>query len=665
MAETSTVEQRMRTLEAEIRRLSKLYYEGDPEISDAEFDALWIELEGLEAANPTLRDEDSPTQRLYEGVAVGELFSPARHDTPMLSLAKAYTSEEIAKWLTGFEGRAIALAPKFDGTSLSATYKAGKLVRAATRGDGTVGEDVTVNVNAAPIEGLPDTLTEKVDCEVRGELVMRRSVFAAYNAANPDKPLANPRNAAAGTLRAKDRDKVATRKLAFFAFDLLGANDADTPLDQRITQLGFLPERYHLTAADDTRLAEIEAYIHDAQMQRADLDYETDGVVMRVADRKAYHAAGATSHHPRAALAFKLAAEEAQTVVEDVEWQVGKSGINAPVLKVAAVFVAGTTIRNVSGHNISLLTERDIRIGDRVVIVRRGDVIPHVERVADPSARTGDEQPIVAPATCASCGSDLFEDGDSRILRCENIAECPAQRVRRLIHWAGRSAADIDAVGKTWIEAFADQGDLTRVSDFYRLTSEQLLAYDRMGDRLASKMLASVQASKQVGMRKAIIGWSIRFCSEGTAKRLCLAGYESVEQVACASQEALEQVEDIGPRVAASIVEYFSRDDVKAELVALRELGVSLDVRDEDRPVEAPSDSQLAGKKVVITGTLTVGRSEFGKLMEAAGAKVSGSVSKNTDFLVAGENAGSKLTKASSLGVTVLTEDEARALLGA
>lgn len=653
-------EERMRYLEEEIRRLSALYYAGTPEVSDPEFDALWMELTELEEAYPELLDADSPTQMLYEGAP--ELFAPAPHERPMLSLDKAYGEDEVAHWMKNYPDQPLELMPKFDGVSISLSYRDGRLVRAATRGDGVVGEDLTQNILASEVRGLPKQLPVSGNLELRGELVMRHSDFEAYNNAHPDSPLANPRNGAAGTLRAKDRDKVKQRILSFMLFEVLG--DLQGTVIERAEALGVEPELHRLVTPEGDRLEQIMAYIKELEAKRANLDYEIDGVVIRVADRQAFEAAGATGHHWRGALAYKLAPEEAETTVEDIEWQVGKSGINAPVLKVKKVFVAGTNIENVSGHNIEMLRKKDIRVGDRIVIVRRGDVIPHAERVVDPKQRNGNEKPITAPQQCASCGFTLTEIGDSRILKCENIAGCPAQRVRRLIHWASRPAADIDALGGTWIEKLCEDGLLEKVSDFYRLEKSKLLSYDRMGETLASKIIASIDSSKDVGLRRALIGLSIPLCSEGTAKRLCRAGYSSAEQVASASAEQLQQVEDVGPLVAQSICQFFARPEIQEEIKELRQLGVNLNTLPQDAPLKAPASSELAGKKVVITGTLSLPRKEFSSMLEAAGAKVSSSVSKNTDYLICGENAGSKQKKAEQLGVTVLSQAEAEAMCG-
>lgn len=651
------IESQMRELEQEVRKHSELYYAGKDVISDAEFDALWERLVALEAEHPELANPDSPTRKLYEGASLG---APAEHEVPMLSLAKAYDDEAIGKWLARFPGQALMLTPKFDGVSLSLRYEDGELVRAATRGDGRTGDDITFNIRRLRVRGLPRMLARPVSCEVRGEVVMRRSDFDAYNAAHPDAPLANPRNAVAGTLGSKDHEKTRDRFLSFFAFDLLGQKSSRQGLDE-LTELGFEAERAVAVPADN-QVEGIMRYIEQIEEQRNSLDYDIDGVVMRVDDQEVYRQAGANGHHNRAALAFKLAPEEVVTTVIDLEWQVGKSGIQAPVLHVSPVLVAGATVGKATAHNFKMLREKDIRIGDRVVVVRRGDVIPHVERVENPSKRSGDEREIVMPTACVSCGGELEIDGESEILRCNNISGCSAQQVRRLIHWASRDAADIDAVGQTWIETFAEAGKVTRVDDFYRLTAEDLTGFDRMGQRLAEKMLASIEQSKELGMRRALIGWSIPFCSAGTAKRLCWAGFASVEQVMDATKEQLEAVPDVGSVVADSIRRFFDRPDTRDMVIQLRKLGVNLDRKAEDEPV-LDATGPLAGKKVVLTGTLSVDRKAMARRLEAAGAKVSSSVSKNTDYVIAGEDAGEKLTKAQKLGVEVLDEQQAEALL--
>jgi len=658
-ASDAPVAARMRELEDEIRRLSHAYYVlNQPEVSDEVFDAIWQQLETLEAEHPDLMSADSPTVKLYEGDmddAALAAFEEVAHRVAMLSLGKARETAELAKFAERFPGQRFAVMPKFDGVSLSLTYENGELVRAVTRGDGRKGKDITRNVKDVTV-GVPSRLAEAVSVEVRGEAVMHRSDFAAYNEAHPDDQLKNPRNGASGTLVSKTRD--ADRITNFYAFDVL--DDASgAPMDERLRALGFqVPFFEYADDADG-----IVALVERLREHRAGFDYDTDGAVIRVADRAAFEAAGANGHHPRGAVAFKYPSEKVTTRLLDVKFAVGPMGMISITGVVEPVLTGGTTIENVSLHNPADIARKNIRVGDVIWIMRANDVIPFTPGPVDPDARDGSEREIEFPQACPSCGGPVSIEGESQIMRCNNIAGCPEQQTRRLVLWASRKSADIDAIGPTWIEKLAADGVLRRVSDFYRLDRDTLLRFERMGDRLADKFLASIQASKQVGLRNALVGLAIRHASEGTAKRLCLAGYETIEQVAAASEEDLVQIPDIGPTVARSLVSYFQRDDIRQEIADLRSLGVSLDVVDEDRPVQAPADSQLLGKKVVITGTLSVDRKEMTKLLEAAGAKVSGSVSKSTDYLVCGENAGSKEDKARSLGVTVLTEQQARELL--
>jgi DNA ligase (NAD+) len=654
---TQTLSPRTAELEVELRRHKKLYYDGTPEITDAEYDALESELESLYDFDPSARPDESVLDEV--GAPVGELFDPVRHDHPMLSLNKVHNNADLDKFLASFKGKSFLATHKFDGTSASLTYKAGKLVRAATRGDGEVGEDVTKNVIG--MKGVPSTLPLAVDVEVRGEVVMLKSDFNSYNAARPEAALKNPRNAAAGTLRAKDRAAVADRPLTFMAFDVIGSSELPSETAEAIKFLGFELGSF----VKHTDPAAIFAFITETDEKRQSYDYDLDGVVIRLADRREYEAAGATGHHPKGAIAYKLAAEIGETTLLSVTWQVGKTGVVAPVAEIVPLFLAGTTISRATLHNLSIISERQIKEGQRIQIKRAGDVIPYVIGPVAGEESKGTE--IHIPSACPSCGGALIL-GSSQVVICANTQGCPAQALRRLIHWASRAAADIDAIGESWIEKFYEAGILNTPSDFYKLTRETLLGFDRMGDRLADKMIASIETSKGIGLRKCLIGWSIPMCSEGTAKRLCRNGYESVEQVAGATEAQLIEVEDVGPVVAHSIVTFFSKKAIKEEITLLRSQGVSLDVRPEDKPVLLSSQEAASqpffGKAVVITGTLTVGRKDFQTLVESKGAKASGSISAKTDYLIVGENAGSKLAKAESLGVAVLTEAQAREMMG-
>lgn len=679
----------MQHLALDINRHKDLYYNGEPVISDAEYDALEETLRPLEAAFPEWVTYDSPLAKV--GAPVSTLFAPVRHDHPMLSLSKAKSPEdpELDNFLARFDGRRLAAMPKFDGVSLSLTYKGGQLELAATRGDGAVGEDVTQNILGSKVRNLPTTLDLPVDREVRGEVVMRKSDFAAYNAKvtaeaaayeaapeterkslkRPGRLLVNTRNGAAGTLRAKDRQKVEDRLISFYPFDLIGGDER--PINEQLVELGFEVEGYVEVASAD----EVRAYIDDAVAGRDEQDYDIDGVVVRLADRREYEGAGVTGHHPKGALAVKLTPELGETRLRSVTWQVGKSGVVAPVAEIDPVFVAGTTINRATLHNAQMIADKDIRIGDRIQIRRAGDVIPHVDGVAPGYVRDGAESPIDIPTHCPSCAAPLVETGSSRILQCQNSEGCSAQQSRRLIHWASRASADIDAVGQSWIDKLSEAGLLEKPSDFYRLDKETLLerfSDAGMGKRLAEKMEQSIEASKNVGLRKTMIGFAIPLASEGTAKRLCRAGYKSIEEVAAASVEDLVKIEDIGPAVAESLVAYFAQPSVQQELKDLRSLGVNLDVLPEDAPVEVKVEDgdeapPFYGKAVCITGKLTIDRSVMQKIVEREGARAASGVSAKTDYLIAGpdifEKGSSKLKSAEKLGIPVLTEDQARDLL--
>jgi DNA ligase (NAD+) len=651
------VRERIDDLAARLTELRDTYYRGEPLVADAEYDALEDELRALIAEYPDLTPDPNPLEQVG---APAVLHAPVRHSRPMLSLEKASRPEQVAAFFDRFPGQPVIVMPKLDGLSLAVVYEGGRLARAVTRGDGTTGDDVTMLVRALA-EGVPDRIDAGGRVEIRGEAVMLRSTFAAYNEAHPDKPLINPRNAAAGTVRAKDPATVAGRNLRFFAFDLDTEEGAAADLEEGLKTLGF-------DAADMRHTEDAEAaqdVIAAIEAQRNDLDYDLDGAVLRLADRNAYAAAGTRANSPRGALAYKFAAEEKTTVLADVIWDVGKIGKVSPVAVLEPVFVGGTTVTRATLANQEVIRARDVRIGDTVLVRRAGDVIPFVAGVLDASKRTGSEQEIEPPETCPSCSQPLTEQGNSRELYCTNVA-CPAQTVRRLIHWASRSAADIDAIGPVWIERLNEAGLLERPSDFYALERDTLLGFDRIADISADRMIESIDRSRGVGLRRALIGLAIPMASDATAARLCRAGYRTLEEVADADEESLQRVEDIGPKVAASLLSHFNRDSTRAELKRLRELGVDLDVREEDLPPQVASDAPLAGKTVVITGTIAdprsgekIARPTFQRLCERAGATTASSVSANTDMLICGANVGaSKTAKAEKLGVDVVDADE-------
>ncbi|MFI6866117.1 NAD-dependent DNA ligase LigA [Nocardia sp. NPDC050406] len=639
-----------------ITTLRDAYYQGAPLVADAEYDAIEDELRGLIEAHPDLAPDPNPLEQVG---APAVLHAPVRHSRPMLSLEKATTPEQVTAFFNRFPSQSVVVMPKLDGLSLAVIYEDGRLVRAVTRGDGTTGDDVTMLVRAL-VDGIPERIDAPGRVEVRGEAVMLRSTFSAYNAAHPDKPLINPRNAAAGTLRAKDPATVAERRLRFFGFDLDTPDDgAAADLEEGLKALGITGAR--MRHCDDAEQA--QAAITEIEQGRNDLDYDLDGAVLRLADRDAYAAAGTRSNSPRGALAFKFAAEEKTTLLREVVWDVGKTGKIVPVAWLEPVFVGGTTVTKATLANQEVIRARDIKIGDTVLVRRAGDVIPFVAGVLDAAKRTGEEREIIPPTACPSCGQPVTEQGNSRELFCTNVS-CPAQTVRRLIHWASRAAADIDAIGQVWIERLAEAGILERPSDFYTLTKERLLEFDRIGEVSAARMIESIDASRQVGLRRALIGLAIPMASDGTAARLARAGFGSLEEVADAGEERLVAVEDIGPKVAASLAAHLTR--LRPELERLREVGVSLDVSEEDLPPVVAAGAPLEGKTVVITGAISdprsgekVARPTFQRLCERAGATAASSVSANTDMLIAGAGVGeSKLAKAEKLGVEVVDQGE-------
>ena len=656
--------ERVEALRDQIRRHERLYYvEARPEITDAEFDGLMHELIELEAGHPELASDDSPSRRV--GGEPAEGFATVTHAEPMLSLENAYSWEEAEAWFAraarvlGREPTGFVAELKIDGLSLSLRYEGGRLLRGATRGDGVRGDDVTPNVRT--IRSIPLTLSETSPLEVRGEVYYSRKAFAAVNAgreAEGEPLFANPRNAAAGTMRLLDSRVTARRRLDAWLYAVVEA----TPLPGsqsaalgRLKELGF-PVNPHWRRCET--FAEVRAFVEHWREKRHDLEFETDGVVIKVDDRATQEALGATAKSPRWALAYKYPAQEATTVVRDITVNVGRTGVLTPVAHLEPVLLAGSTVKRATLHNYEDLSRKDVRVGDTVVVEKGGDVIPKVVRVVLEKRPKG-APAFRMPENCPVCGDPVVRAEGEVATRCVNPA-CPAVVREALRHYCGRRAMNIEGLGEKLVDQLVTAGLLTDVASIYDLKAENLADLDRWGEKSASNLVAEIEKSKGNDASRLLFALGIRHIGEKAAKTL-IGHFGTLDAIAAASEEELQAVEDVGPNTAAAIRAWFAhpRD---AELVEkLRRHGVRLDGQQRERPAEGA----LFGRTVVLTGTLPgISREEAGERLAAAGAKLSGSVSKKTDYVVVGESPGSKLEKAKALGVSVVTWEEMLAILG-
>ena len=666
------------------------YYALDnPELTDAEFDRLLIELQQLEAAYPELVTEDSYTQRV--GGYVSEQFEPVQHAARMYSMDDAMNLEELDAWLSRTD-EALGASPtnpvaytcelKIDGLGVALTYRDGQFVRAATRGDGSTGENVTANV--LTISDVPRELAlaglEQVEnrglnqsIEVRGEVYMPKHSFIRLNEdadAAGKQPFANPRNAAAGSLRQKDPKITAHRDLETFIYAVADEGPLDVHSQWEflnwLRSCGFNvnPHARRCLSAQ-----EVHDFCAQALEQRGDLNYDIDGVVVKVDSFASQEALGFTSRAPRWAIAFKFPPEEKQTVLREIRIQVGRTGVLTPVAEFDPVTVAGSTIARATLHNLDEIRRKNVREGDTIIVHKAGDVIPEVVGPVL-SLRPADAVEFQMPATCPSCGSPVIQEEGEVAFRCVSI-DCPAQAVERLIHWGSRKAMDIDGLGDELINRMVEEGVLSDVADFYDKLTEEVLAsmptgrvYDTdtadhlsgdsipVGHTIAKKVMAQVEESKTRGLGRVLFGIGMRHVGANVAELLAQE-FGSIQALAAAPVEKIAEIPGIGPKIAESVHEFFSIPENVAVIERLRQAGVMLE---EEKP-ENELPQTLAGLTFVLTGTLEhFTRDEAGAQLKAMGAKVSGSVSKKTSFVVAGEAAGSKLTKAESLGVPVLDE---------
>ena len=655
--------QRVEALRTEIRRHERLYHvENRPEITDAEFDRLMRELQELEALHPELDSSESPTRRV--GGAPAEGFESVTHTRPMLSLENAYSWDEAEAWLVRAE-RILGRPPegfvaelKIDGLSISLRYEAGRLLRGATRGDGVRGDDVTANVRT--IRTVPLTIAETTALEIRGEVYYSKKAFERVNAereAEGEPLFANPRNAAAGTVRLLDSRVTARRRLDAWLYSIVEASPmprSQTETLERLRSLGF-PVSPHWRRCET--FEDVRRFVEEWQEKRHDLGFETDGVVIKVDDRAIQGELGATAKSPRWALAYKFPAEEATTVVREIGVFVGRTGTLTPVAFFDPVQLAGTTVKRATLHNYEDLSRKDVRVGDTVVVEKAGEIIPKVVRVIL-EKRPADAAAFAMPRSCPVCGDPVVREEGEVATRCVNPA-CPAVVREALRHFCGRRAMDIEGLGEKLIDQLVGADLLSDVASIYDLKAEDLEQLERWGEKSAGNLLTQIEKSKSNDFSRLLFALGIRHVGEKAARTLALH-FGSLDALAAAGEEELQAAEEVGPNTAAAIQAWFSHPKHRELVEKLRARGVNFEAA---RPLRAAS-GVLAGKTVVLTGTLPdISREDAAARLEAAGARIAGSVSKKTDYVVVGESAGSKLEKAKSLKVPMVSWEEMLALL--
>jgi DNA ligase (NAD+) len=664
------LQRRARDLRAELEEHNHRYYVLDaPVISDAEYDRIFRELQELEERHPELRTPDSPTRRV--GGAPLSQFASVRHGVPMLSLNNAFSDEEVVAFdrrildATGAADVDYVVEPKFDGLAISLRYEEGVLAVGATRGDGTAGEDVTANlrtIGAIPLRFLAGTAPPLL--EVRGEVLMRKRDFRALNEAQEargEKLFVNPRNAAAGALRQLDPRVTASRRLSFFAYGI-GMADwgsvsppaSQWALLQWLEDLRFpvTRERRRVRGADG-----LLGYFRDIGARREELPFEIDGVVYKVDSLDDQRRLGYVSRAPRFALAHKFPAQEETTVVEAIDIYVGRTGALTPTARLRPVFVGGVTVTNATLHNENEVHRKDVRTGDTVIVRRAGDVIPEVVAVVTEKRPPG-AAPFVMPTQCPVCGSQVVRLEGEAVARCSGGLFCPAQRKEALLHFASRRAMDIEGLGEKLVDQLVEQNIVRTPADLYRLGIAALSELERMAEKSAGNVLAAIEGSKDTTLQRFIYALGIRHVGEATARDLALH-FGSLDRIISASEEDLLQVTDVGPVLAASIRKFFDEAHNREVIEQLRAGGVHWP-EGEPRTANLP----LAGRTFVLTGALpSLSRDEAKAMLEAAGAKIAGSVSRKTSYVVAGDEAGSKLDKARELGIPIIDEAAMRKLL--
>jgi DNA ligase (NAD+) len=659
-------------LREKIRHHEYLYYVLDrPEISDPDFDRLMRQLKDLEAEHPDLITPDSPTQRV--GGKPREGFVKVAHSSPMLSLDNTYNEDELRAWerrvheLSGRKDVDYVCELKLDGMSLALVYQEGHLLRGVTRGDGSVGEDVTLNirtVRSIPLSISKDKLIKAgmpANFEVRGELLMPTAAFKKLNEERERNGLAtfaNPRNFTAGTVRQLDASITAERRLDYFPYILL--ENGHTHFDRHSKTLAALDAVGFKVNANHKLVHSMEqvwSFIQQWEAKRESLPYEIDGIVVKVDRTALQDELGFTGKAPRWAIAYKYAARAAITKLEDIRVQVGRTGKLTPVAMLAPVSIGGTTVRNATLHNLDEIARLGVKIGDWVQVERGGDVIPKVAKVVDDKDHPRGTREFEMPEKCPVCGTKVVRTEGEVDFRCIN-ANCPAKLLGTILHFASRGVMNIDGMGESLVNQLLERGLVTNVADIYSLTKKDLLSLERFADKSAENILGEIENSKKLPLERVIYGLGIRFVGERTAQFLA-EHFGSMEAIEKASAEELQNVDEVGPRIAESIAEFFSIAANRKLIERLGEAGLTLKGQKKQR------GTKLAGKTFVLTGTLArFTRDEAKKMIEDAGGKVTGSVSKKTDYVVAGSDAGAKLDKAKELGVAVIDEKEMEGLVG-
>jgi DNA ligase (NAD+) len=663
---------KLEALRDQIRHHEYRYYVlDDPEITDAQFDQLMNELKKVETENPELVTSDSPTQRV--GGKPREGFLKAPHSSPMLSLDNTYNVDDLRNWerrvheLAGREDIEYVCELKLDGMSLALHYEGGKLVRGITRGDGTIGEDVTSNVRT--VRSIPLSIPrEKLkkagippDFEVRGEMLMPIASFKKMNEDRINKglpPFVNPRNATAGTVRQLEPSITAQRRLDYFAYALL--KNGATYFDRHWETLNALDAagfKVNPARALTKNFDDVWAFIQKEEPRRETLPYEIDGIVIKVNQTSLQRELGFTGKAPRWAIAYKYAARSGITKIEDILVQVGRTGKLTPVAALTPAFIGGTTVSRATLHNMDEIERLGVKIGDWVEVERGGDVIPKINRVVEDKDHPRGTKSFHMPEKCPICGTQVVRTEGEVDYRCVN-ANCPAKLRESILHFASRGVMNIDGMGDALVNQLTDRGMVKNVADIYKITQSDLLNLERMGEKSAQNVLKEIEASKKLPLERVIFGLGIRFVGERTAQFLA-EDFGSMDALMNASEEELQQVNEVGPRIAKSIAEFFQEPKNRELVEQLRRAGLALKGSKKQR------GTQLSGKTFVLTGSMArYSRDQAKKLIEDAGGRVSGSVSKKTDYVVAGEDAGSKLDKAKELGVAVIGEKKMEELLG-